>query len=460
MQVQILHRAFLVTTNGDKNKNDQYPRTTHACCYYSEVLMNILHLSDSALHPTGYANQTRNLGRTVHEAGHGFYALGHNHGGQPSRGMTLEDGEQLPFWMLGTDGSKYARNVIPEFCKSYNIDAITILMDTFPLLKEDFLTWNLPAKTAFWFPSDGGWFPKLCERVLKRVDHPVAMAKFGQDQLKRLHGMKCHYIPHGVRTDLFRPMGPARRAEIRDKYGDGQLFAVKNNTFWPLKLDLREKFILGCVARNQGRKNLPETIQAFCKFAENHEDVLLVMHSDPVDGASVCDLQEVADRSGQGHKIVWTGMRIANPYTTARLAELYNLFDAFYLTTSGEGFGIPFIEAMACEVPVIATEFTTVKEIVLDNDAGLPVKLMGEPGDPYPHEKPMNGVTIGTWEVSRALPDLYDCVAKLEWAYQNREKLRALGKNGRAAIMREYDWNGVVGPEWMRFLKQITEEGK
>ena len=116
--------------------------------------------------------------------------------------------------------------------------------------------------------------------------------------------------------------------------------------------------------------------------------------------------------------------------------------------------------------PIHETDLTAFQKTVDVNIRGYffmcarAVKLMGEPGDPYPHEKPMNGVTIGTWEVSRALPDLYDCVAKLEWAYQNREKLRALGKNGRAAIMREYDWNGVVGPEWMRFLKQITEEGK
>ncbi len=38
-----------------------------------------------------------------------------------------------------------------------------------------------PAKTFFYFPSDGGGgLPIGCEAILKKINVPIAMAKFGQ----------------------------------------------------------------------------------------------------------------------------------------------------------------------------------------------------------------------------------------------------------------------------------------
>jgi len=48
-----------------------------------------------------------------------------------------------------------------------------------------------------------------------------------------------------------------------------------------------------------------------------------------------------------------------------------------FLSTSGEGWGIPLVEAMSCKVPVVATNYTTIQEIVVDNKAGFGVKLAG-----------------------------------------------------------------------------------
>ena len=34
--------------------------------------------------------------------------------------------------------------------------------------------------------------------------------------------------------------------------------------------------------------------------------------------------------------------------------------------TTGEGFGMPLAEAMSCEVPVVAVDYTTTKELLID----------------------------------------------------------------------------------------------
>ena len=419
--------------------------------------MKILHLSDSAAYTTGYASQTRLLGNTLANAGHEFYQLGHNYHGQIIKNATLEDGEKINFPLLPNDGSEYAVNSLPEYFTKYKPDVFSILLDTFMLQKVQMPFWSVPAKSLFWYPSDGAWFPRFCENVLAKVDYPVAMAKYGQDQAKRLFGIKAEHIPHGVKSDIYRPYTEEEKNATRLEFGNGKVFAFKDNRFFPLFLDLRDKFIVGCVARNQGRKNLPELMKAFCVFAKDKEDVRLLMHSDPVDPAMVCDLQEIAERYGEGHKVLWTGMRISNPFPTSRMVQLYNVMDVFALFTTGEGFGVPYIEAMACRVPVIATDCTTTKEIITDNDAGLGVKLMGEEKRPYPGEKIYNGTIVGTWGVERSFADHYDSVEQLNYAYNNRDKMKVKGKNGRKAVMEHYDWDGVVGPKWVEFMKQVKQ---
>jgi glycosyltransferase involved in cell wall biosynthesis len=44
------------------------------------------------------------------------------------------------------------------------------------------------------------------------------------------------------------------------------------------------------------------------------------------------------------------------PATDEQKLELYNLCDVFILPSKNEGFGIVFIEALACGVPVIASD--------------------------------------------------------------------------------------------------------
>lgn len=418
--------------------------------------MKILHLSDSSLHSTGYANQTRLLCNTLSKAGHSVYQLGHNHSAMATTKTVLEDGEEIDYTLIGTDGSPYCRDVLPDYFQKYKPQIFTILLDTFMLMQANVNGWNIPAKSVFWYPSDGGWFPKFCDQVLRKVDYPVAMAKYGQMQAKEQFGINAHYIPHGVRSDIFYPYDDDKKYENRLKYSQGMLYAFKGNMFFPLTVDLTDKFIVGCVARNQSRKNLPEAIKAFCEFAKDKEDVVLVLHSDPVDNAAVCNLQELADRWGQGHKIMWTAMRIWNPYTQTRMRDLYNLFDMFFLVTSGEGFGIPFVEAMSCEIPIVATDYTTTKELVTDNDAGIAVKLMGEDERPYPAEKRIfNGTITGTWEVERGLADFYDSVKKLNEMYDKKEMRQKFGKNARQAVLKHYDWNKVVGPAWTKFIAEI-----
>ena len=51
------------------------------------------------------------------------------------------------------------------------------------------------------------------------------------------------------------------------------------------------------------------------------------------------------------------------PAPAKMMAALYNTFDVFLNPAMGEGFGLPIMEAQACGVPAIVTDFSAMKEV-------------------------------------------------------------------------------------------------
>lgn len=386
----------------------------------------LLILSDSPLIPTGYATISKNIANKMTELGWEVNFMGHNYIGQKlSPPITFEDGEQLNFKLQGMANEQYCKDIIVPKIREFQPDIFLVLLDTFmvhPWFNEmDFA----PAKTIFYFPSDGGGgMPLGCENILKKVTVPVAMAKFGQKQVLDNYGIKTEYIPHAANHTLYSPMTKEEKEVVKARYG------------------LQGKFVVGVVARNQGRKMLDRTIKAFKIFSKDKPNAILLMHTDPLDRAAACDLGNLIQREGIPHKVIFTGMTMLNPFNYEQMREVYNVMDIFFLTTSGEGFGIPIIEAMSCEIPVIATDYTTTPELVTDNKAGLAAKVAAE--------------LTGSWNVERAIMDDNDAAEKLTYLYNNKDEAKQMGKNGREAVLRDYTWD-IVMKQWSDLFERMTE---
>jgi glycosyltransferase involved in cell wall biosynthesis len=69
-------------------------------------------------------------------------------------------------------------------------------------------------------------------------------------------------------------------------------------------------------------------------------------------------------------------VRVLSGLSSDELVEAYSAADVFALVSLYEGFGLPILEAMACETPVIASSTTAAGEVA--GDAGLLV----DPADP------------------------------------------------------------------------------
>ena len=67
-------------------------------------------------------------------------------------------------------------------------------------------------------------------------------------------------------------------------------------------------------------------------------------------------------------------MRVTKEINEIQLAELYRSCNAFVLPSRGEGYGLPYLEASLCGLPVIGTKVSAIKDI-LSSDNSLLVDI-------------------------------------------------------------------------------------
>ena len=134
------------------------------------------------------------------------------------------------------------------------------------------------------------------------------------------------------------------------------------------------------------RKSLPQIVEAFAAFRARHDDAILYLHTDL--GGSYqegVDLAPLLHAFGLDPEIVRFPDQYRyqfDPFGEEYMADVYSSFDVLLNPAMGEGFGLPVLEAQACGVPAIVTDFTAMSEVCggrvegrlrprLDADAGL-----------------------------------------------------------------------------------------
>lgn len=115
-----------------------------------------------------------------------------------------------------------------------------------------------------------------------------------------------------------------------------------------------DKFTLVAVGRLELQKDYPNLLSAIKLVKKKKKDFRILIVGD---GSQRVVLQEMATSMGLSQYIEWLGIRYDIPV-------LLNSADCFVLSSEYEGFGLVVAEAMACELPVVATDCGGVKEVI------------------------------------------------------------------------------------------------
>lgn len=195
----------------------------------------------------------------------------------------------------------------------------------------------------FHTPENREFCFRQLEKIKKQADCVITVSEFSKKELMEIGGIDERRIRviHEAAAPIFKPAkGKNKFKKILKKFG------------------IHKKFIL-YAGSIEPRKNLKILIRALAQVLENKIDCVLVLAG----GTSwlTTELKEEISNLGLGDKVIFTGY-----VTDEELLGLYNLAQVFVYPSIYEGFGLPVLEALASGCPVIASNTSSLPEIVGD----------------------------------------------------------------------------------------------
>lgn len=387
-----------------------------------EIKGKILWVSNNPLMVTGYAKVTREVCSRLGKRGYQVFVVGDQYVGQP---INMDGYTLFP----RGDGQK---DSLMNWIQQLQPDNIVFLEDTFTLANQGIhrINWaGIPSKLIIYHPQDGYGVPTTGIPVLQSADHLVAMAKFSNNVVKKELGIESDVIYHGFTPSIFKPVSEEQKKQLRQKF------------------NLPEDAVVFCyIGRNSLRKLNQHLLHTMMKFMASHDNVYLLLHiSNPNDpGLDLFDFvnRGVRSREDESMDKVINSDRIrflsgAKSLTMGvseqEMAEIYQASDVYISASSGEGFGMPLVEAMACGIPVIATNYTTTQELILDG----PIPPRGFGVNPA-------AIWTSSFNVDHAIWDMDDALEKIEEIYNNKNLRMEMGLAGQRFVEENCIWDDLI----------------
>lgn len=186
------------------------------------------------------------------------------------------------------------------------------------------------------------------------------------------------WTPSSWGADVFRSAGITRPVYVVPMGFDPGCFQSG-----PPRSQLSERTVFLSIFEWGARKGWDVLLRAYRAAFKASDPVLLLLKIDcraPVPNP-LRELQALLPDPSPA-----VGLLYNHSMSSTRLAELYHSADCFVLPTRGEGWGMPILEAMACGVPAIATNWSA-PATFMSAENSYPLPILGlveaDPTNPY-----------------------------------------------------------------------------
>jgi glycosyltransferase involved in cell wall biosynthesis len=193
----------------------------------------------------------------------------------------------------------------------------------------------------------------LAVKALNKYDIPIVMTEhssaINKENIDPLDRKVAQYVYKNV--DKIFAVSPALKKRIKDTFQADSTYIpniVDLNIFSrKLKINNDDRFLIVTVGNLIPLKRMDRLLAGFSKFLQKHQNSELIVLGD---GPERIRLQKLATELNLDDKVIFKGM-----CTRMEISGVLEDTSCFILISSSETFGVAYIEALACGVPVIAT---------------------------------------------------------------------------------------------------------
>lgn len=257
---------------------------------------------------------------------------------------------------------------------------------------------------------------KLAHRIVtKNILYADAVASTSHCMAKQVEHLignterEITITPFGVDVDIFKSLDKEDNDIAKNTFTFG---TIKKLTYkYGIDYIINAFAIVFDKYKKMGANNYPEPRLFICGKGENREN-----------------FERLRDELGLHDHIIIEGYI---PHD--KIPKFMNRIDVFCLgsISSSESFGVAAVEAMACEIPIVATDVDGFKEVLIDKQTGYIVP-----------KKDAKAMAEKMWEL-----------------YLDEDKRRRFGVNGRQHVLNKYVWDDNVNA-LLTLLGKVSKKGE
>ncbi len=260
-------------------------------------------------------------------------------------------------------------------------------------------------------PCDGNQILYGSKPIFDKAYKILATSKHTKKVLKQ-YGYESEVIYHGVDTEIFKP----RQVDKKDHGIDN------------------DKFVFFHWGVNSGRKMIWRLIQCFYEFSKDKDDVVLLIRTIPEGEYNLVEFTKFRfPELFEKKKLFFSLPNMFVPVPEDLMAGFYNMCDVYVSASSGEGFGMPYIESMASKKPIIAPNHSSTPELITEVIDGIGPRGIATKIDTF--------ATDMKYFIDKGICSIDDTVRAMNTLYEDKKKRDELGENGLKFVKKFCNWD-------------------
>jgi N-acetyl-alpha-D-glucosaminyl L-malate synthase BshA len=167
-------------------------------------------------------------------------------------------------------------------------------------------------------------------------------------------------VSESLKTDTYRELGVSSEIRVIPNFVDCSVYKRRDASALRARLAPNHEKLIVHISNFRPVKRVAAAVEVFARVAKKVPARLLMVG----DGPDLADASRLAEKLGVSAGVEFLGEQ-------EHIVQILSASDVFLLPSAQESFGLAALEAMSCEVPIIASRVGGLPEVIQDGVTGF-----------------------------------------------------------------------------------------